>query len=226
MSSDERAGVAHSRSQDCSNAAQRARRRMTLLDVMILAGATALGLASVQLGGPMEVDAAKFLAWPVAPSGYSTKRWLVPYAERAVPFLPCLAAWTGAFLVTRLRGPRPRWRRLVLQPGFVGAVAVLAVLAVEAPMLVWGAKIDGRFGWSSPDRVARFVQNGVVLLAHHAGWAVAVAWLTLALGGRWRPERSWVDRCGRVLGCVWIMIGPLASLLINHSTWWGNYVSG
>ena len=92
-------------------------------------------------------------------------------------------------------------------------------------MLFWGARIDGRFGWSSPDRVAGFVQNGVVLLAHHAGWAVAVSWLMLAISGRWRAEPSWVDRWGRVLGCTWIFIGPPASLLIDHTTWWGNFVT-
>ena len=157
--------------------------------------------------------------------GYPSKAWVLPLAERVSPFLPCLAAWSGAFLVTRLRGPRPRWRRLVLQPGLVAAVAALSVLAIESIMLVGSAKIDGRFGWASPERVADFVANGVVMLAHHAGWAVAVSWFTLALIGRWRPERSWVDRGGRVLGCTWIIIGPIASLLIDHTVWWGDFFS-
>ena len=181
------------------------RRRITLLDVMVLAAATAIGLSSVQIGGPMQVDSAKIFTWRVVPGpgGYATKTWIVPYAERVVPFLPCLAAWTGAFLVTRLREPRPRWRRLTVQPGFVAAVAVLAVLAIEAPMLFWGARIDGRFGWSSPDRVAGFVQNGVVLLAHHAGWAVAVSWLMLAISGRCAPSRvGWTAG-----GACWAALG-------------------
>jgi hypothetical protein len=68
--------------------------------------------------------------------------------------------------------------------------------------------------------------NGIVLLAHHAGWAVAVSWLTLVLIGRSRPEPSWVDRWGRALGCIWIIVGPSASFLIDHTTWWGNFISG
>jgi hypothetical protein len=112
-----------------------------------------------------------------------------------------------------------------LQPGLVAAVAALLTLAIESVLLVGSAKFDGRFGWSSRARVAEFVVNGVVLLAHHAGWAVAVSWMTLIFTCRWRPEPSWVDRWGRVLGCAWIVVGPLASLLIDHATWWGNFIS-
>ena len=85
--------------------------------------------------------------------------------------------------------------------------------------------LRARRGWSSSTRNALFAANGVVLLAHHAGWAVAVSWLTLALTGRWHPEPSWVDRWGRVLGWTWIFVGPLASLLIDHTPWWGTFIS-
>jgi len=108
----------------------------------------------------------------------------------------------------------------------VAAVAALSILTIESVLLIGSAKMDGRFGWSSPASVALFVANGVVLLAHHAGWAVAVCWSTLVFIGRWRPERSWVDRWSRALGCTWIILGPMASLLIDHSTWWGTFVSG
>jgi hypothetical protein len=36
------------------------------------------------------------------------------------------------------------------------------------------------------------------------GFTVAAIWLLLALSGRWRPERSWIDRLGRLLGLVWM----------------------
>ena len=202
------------------------RRRITLFDLMVLTAATAAGLSIVQFGWPGKAIAAGIFTWPVWRPGYPSKTWMVPIADRVVPFLPCLAAWTGAFLVTRLRGPRPRPRRLVLQPGFVGAVAALSILAIESLLLFGSATIDGQFGRSSPYMIATFVVNGVVLLAHHAGWAVAVSWSTLALTGRWRPEPSWVDRCGRALGCTWIILAPLASLLIDHATWWGIFISG
>ena len=46
-------------------------------------------------------------------------------------------------------------------------------------MLVRAAKIDGRFNWAIPKRVSDFGANRIILLVHHAGWAVAVSWLTL-----------------------------------------------
>ena len=201
-------------------------RRITLLDLMVLTAATAIGLSLIQFGWPGKGPVARVFTWPVwsgKGSGYVSKMWMIPIAERVAPLIPCLAAWTGAYLVTRLRSPRPQRRRLVFQPGFVAAVAALSVLAIESILLVGSAKIDGRFGWASSERVADFVANGIVLLAHHVGWAVAVAWLTLIIIGRWRPERSWVDRWGRVLGCAWIIVGPLASLLLDHATWWGDF---
>jgi hypothetical protein len=202
------------------------RRRITLFDLMVLTAATAAGLSIVQFAWPGKAVVAGIFTPPVWQPGYPTKAWMVPIADRVVPFLPCLAAWTGAFVITRLRGPRPRPRRLVLQPGLVAAVAALLVLLIESVLLFGCARIDGRFGWSSRQSIALFVVNGVVLLAHHAGWAVAVSWCTLAFTGRWRAEPSWVDRWGRALGCTWIILGPLASLLIDHTTWWGIFISG
>jgi hypothetical protein len=202
------------------------RRRITLFDLMVLTAATAVGLGPIQYGWLRRAAGAWIAAVPIVPgqrSGYPSKTWMLPVAERAAPLLPCLAAWTAAFLVTRLHGHRPRRRRLVMQPGSVAAVAALFSLAVESILIFGSAKIDGRFTWASPARVGEFVANAIVLLAHHAGWAVIVSWLTLVLIGRWRPEPSWIDRWGRALGCAWIVVGPMASLLIDHATWWGDF---
>jgi hypothetical protein len=204
------------------------RRRVTLFDIMTLVAATAGGLALAHLVWPRNPAGLWTFTWPLLPdnlSGYPSKTWLLPVSERIAPFIPCLAAWTGAFLVTRLHGPRPRRRRLLIQPGLVAAVAALSTLMVESALLIGSAKIDGRFGWSSPSSLANFAANAVVLLTHHAGCAVAISWLTLFLIGRWCPERSWVDRWGRVLGCTWILLGPTASLLVDQSLWWGRFIS-
>jgi hypothetical protein len=195
---------------------------------LVLVAATAIGLSLVQFGWPRRIAGTWIFRWPVSASdgGYPSKTWVLPFAARAAPFLPCLAVWTAAFLVIRLRAPRPRRRRLLMQPGFVAAVVALSILTIEWSMLLGSAWLDGRFNFSSPLRINAFVANGVVLLAHHAGWAVLASWLTLVLVGRWRPEPSWIDRWGRVLGCTWIIIGPLASLLIDHTTWWGEFLIG
>ncbi len=239
----------------------RERRRFTLLDVMILVAATAVGLTLGQIGWPRNpapapppryyltlggftfggftpsrVSTPKTRTSAAAPTrptrtvvvssptGYPSTAWMNPAADRVGPLLPCLAAWTGAFLLTRLRGPRPRRRRLVVQPGLVAAVAAVAALGFESILLVGSAWADGRFRTIGPVALATFGANGTVLLAHHAGWAVVVAWLTLALIGRWRPERSWVDRWGRGLGCTWIVVGPVASLILDQTPWWGRFL--
>jgi hypothetical protein len=49
-------------------------------------------------------------------------------------------------------------------------------------------------------------------LSAQAGGAVAAGWAILALGRRWRPERSWIDRLGAALGAYWILFGTIAWL--------------
>jgi hypothetical protein len=63
----------------------------------------------------------------------------------------------------------------------------------------------------TPD-VAEMVAEVAFLLSYSvfggsdAGGAVALAWLVAGAGGRWRPEPSWVDRAGRLLGVAWLIL--------------------
>ena len=43
-----------------------------------------------------------------------------------------------------------------------------------------------------------------LLVSPFCGSAVVGAWTTLLLSSCWRPENSWIDRAGRVLGVYWI----------------------
>ena len=52
----------------------------------------------------------------------------------------------------------------------------------------------------------------VASFASPCGYAVAAVWLVLVVSGRWRPEKSWIDRLGRALGVIWVMITALAAL--------------
>ena len=54
-----------------------------------------------------------------------------------------------------------------------------------------------------------------VSFASPCGPAVAAVWTVLALSGRWRPEGSWIDRLGRLLGATWILISLLAAYPIT-----------
>ncbi len=50
----------------------------------------------------------------------------------------------------------------------------------------------------------------VVGYAQEVSFAVMGAWIALALSGRWRPEPSWVDRSGCLLGMLWLGVTVLS----------------
>jgi len=162
-------------------------RRFSIADAMILvfAGAVAalLGrsiLPSLNEPPPSGIAAIwRFLAW--------------------MHLLGSCAAVPGmaAMIAIRLRRPRPSRLRLGFQPGFVACIAVMASLV---PGLAWYASIRHRPGFQRP---AHFDQVWYCVI-EWADMAVLGAWIALLLARRWRPEPSWIDRSGRVLGCYWI----------------------
>jgi hypothetical protein len=168
-------------------------RRFTLADAMVLVGATAIGFDL------MHVCLTK--------AAHAWGPW-----DRAKSSLWLVACWTLAVPLLHLRGPRPALARLARRPGFVGCVAALVGLAFSAvgwlPTLlspIWQTSIGRPLLWvTSPYRVAP---------------AVVAAWMTLAMGGRWRPEAGWLDRFGRGLGVFWIGAAVVDRLLEVASIW-------
>ena len=79
------------------------------------------------------------------------------------------------------------------------------------PLLLWGRNVPTSNGviWSFDAGCW-----GVQMAAFSApcGCTVAAIWLLLVLSGRWRPERSWIDRLGRLLGVVWIAVAIAVSI--------------
>jgi hypothetical protein len=55
---------------------------------------------------------------------------------------------------------------------------------------------------STPQRIFNLLTDTVAIT--RGATAVGVAWLALALSGRWESETSWVGWFGRVLGFGWI----------------------
>ena len=116
-----------------------------------------------------------------------------------------LSAFMPALLGLRLLPPRPRVRRLFRQPGATACLAAsLALLVSVIPSLTTRLPVrvvpnHGRVRWG-------FVGS------YSAGMAVAGAWLTQTVLGRWRPEPSALDRIGRVLGLYWIGIAAFQIL--------------
>ena len=91
------------------------------------------------------------------------------------------------FLVLRLRRPRPEWRAMLRRPGTMAALAMVFGLfwVTGCLLIVFPEQVD-------PMTAAPIAVGG----------AVGAAWLILALIRRWDPEPGWIDRLGRILGCI------------------------
>jgi hypothetical protein len=200
-------------------------RGFTLSDAIVLVTATAAGFAVFK-----SYYAFTYVYWG-PPFGAAARLlgWINGLWSCLILASPFVMAWTLAILGLRLRRPRPRWRRLVRQPGFVaGSVAglVLAFRLAGFATLRWRVGSDpGLALWS-----VRFIWPRGYIVAGNPGYlafdndhflgtmamiglAVAATWMLMILSGRWKPERSWVDRAGRLLGWLWIVTLPLTA-------WW------
>jgi len=174
-----------------------ARRRFTILDAMVMAAATAVGLAYFRA---------------LLPGGWWRASWVVSPALRALGIAEDLywslaTPWMIAITALRLRRPRPSPRRLVRQPGVMACCAALMAMIPALTHVALYATFRPSYSWSI---------NMVLSCTYElAVSAVAGAWLTLAISGRWRPEPDWVDRSGRLLG-----LGMICDLILFRAYSW------
>ncbi len=182
-------------------------RRFTMMDAMILVAATAVALMMVR---PVFVN-----------SMFGVRIWTRTFAAIGGG----LVAWTPTVLLLRLRPPRPTVRRLARQPGFVAGVAVSTILALYAlaggiVVLVRTAKQWGPAP-AMPGRlettIASLWAQETLTLGLAGGLTVIATWVVLAVGGRCRPSRDWLDILGRVLGILWIVLFVIYAY--NHITY-------
>ena len=111
-----------------------------------------------------------------------------------------LGGMIPAFLVIRLRRPRPPLRCLIRQPGMVAALA--AVFG-----LFW---VTGWLHLMFPDRMSS--ETGAAIAA---GGTVGVAWIVLSFSGWGLAEPGWIDRLGRLLGVASITALFLGSIVFR-----------
>lgn len=148
------------------------------------------------------------LQWPIGtPIPVTPPQWWSESGARL------LTPATLALLVLRLRRPRPGRRRLLLQPGAVALVA--ALLGIIAAQYYEAGLRDVvqelARGVSLREAVGAFFWHDT---GPYTTVAVAVAWLTLAISGRWRREPGWLDAVGTILGIFWL-VQPLAILVVR-----------
>jgi hypothetical protein len=170
-------------------------RRLSIADIMILILASAASTLILQSYLPGHArQLGYFRRNATDPLGlWILWSWL--HGPGSCLVVPLMAA----LILMRLRQPRPRWSRLISQPGFV---ACLAVMASILPGIAWIATIHHRPGFQRPGGFEQVWS----IATHWADTTVLGSWMALALSRRWRPEPSWIDRSGRVLGLYWVLL--------------------
>ncbi len=174
-------------------------RRANIGDAMILIIALAVGLAFARI--PLShisqwsalitpTRRPAWLAWWTEIAGKQGFRFLV--LQGCVQLLYCfIVPLTPALMVVRLRRPRPPLGRLAFQPGFQALWLTAIIGLVDADMTFFA------LGGDPP--VVEMVLPGTTVLA---------SWLIFAALGDWRPEASWIDRSGRLVGAFWLAMIP------------------
>jgi hypothetical protein len=182
-------------------------RPLRLSDAMLLVIAVAVGLWRNQV-----VSYSAF-PWTTVKLHFS-----VEYALILV--MPHVGATTVAVLAMRMMKPRPSFRGLGHQPGAVACLVASAALLLIA---LWFATtmMTGRAlafsqnvtrlpggGVIASGGVLRFPDTGrwLIVYGDRVGFTVAGAWLYLSLAGLWRSEATWIDRLGRAMGWLWIIL--------------------
>jgi hypothetical protein len=105
---------------------------------------------------------------------------------------------TFACALLFLRRPRPPLKRLADLPGMAAVTSALGVLILSYFFMMIHLLTGSHPGFvTDPARPSNTT---------HPGFAVAGAWSMLFLGGRWQPDRSWVDRLGIGVGLAWLSL--------------------
>ena len=196
----------------------RTNRSFRISDALVLVAATGIGLAGCRFWFWASKSGWRDLL-DTADNPLLIGLWIA--ALRAVPVLSILLLnWTTAVLLLRLRAPRPRRRHLWCQPGFLACVAAIFVFVWKGVAL--GLLVASTALTPSPTQHLKidygdlFIEIAFMQFSVHfapqanVGAAVLLVWLVTWASGRCRPEPSWVDRSGRLLGVAWVGISLLA----------------
>ena len=172
-------------------------RKLSMSDLMILVAASALGFAAIRGVFP---GISHIL--PTSPSvRFLIPRPLLEFLILLIAAWPLPAMLTIGLMLIRLRAPRPRWRELSRQPGFVAGFAVAVATSFNALfLLVLSLKVS-------------FSADFFMITIIPVGFGVGLAWSTLLLSGRWRVYPNRFELVGRIAGCYWIAMLAVACLV-------------
>ncbi len=100
-----------------------------------------------------------------------------------------------AVVVLSLSPPRPRLSLLVRRPGFIACLALMLSDFIDL------VKISKYIIFNNN----RFDDIYELMIYGRGSNSVLVAWGVLAIVKGWRPDSSWLDRLGRLIGILWIL---------------------
>ncbi len=190
----------------------RMKRRFQITDAIVLVAATGCGLAGCRFWmWSSKIDLDNF--WPTENEPLLEAIWSIALGLIPIESI-MLLSWTMAILLLRLRPARPRRRHLWCQPGFLACVATILVFAWKGAGV--GLYIVGQVLTANPAKFSEITFGDIIydltfmLISFpldtqaDVGAAILLIWLVTWASGRCRPEPSWVDRAGRVLGAIWV----------------------
>ncbi len=122
----------------------------------------------------------------------------------SIYIMPAVGPIGIAVLVCRLLPPRPRFRRFMREPGFVALLAATLVLLAWLPPFAFNLVKKFRQG-VNPSAAGLALEFITQNIANGIACAVMASWVALYFSGRWRANRDWTDRLGRLLGVFWIV---------------------
>lgn len=184
------------------NGGETGARRFSVADGMILVAAAAVALVGFRLTADrLDWDITNPRTWDTW--GLGALDWVV-------------LALSGAVCVIRVRAPRPDRDRLWRQPGWLAALAAVAIASLDTlDILVRFALQEAMESGSTGYGLGTIF--GEILPFHvpeDIGRVVVVTWAILAISGRWTGERSAVDRLGRVAGWYWVIRVVVSPLMV------------
>ncbi len=174
-------------------------RPFTLFDAMVLIAATAIALLPFRffLSVFEGLSATLSVAHRIVEVVFVTDALICPLALSL-----SLALW-----VLRLRQPRPGLPRVFRQPGMAASTATLVYLSffmtatlISLFLNYFASGIFGNHMFSTFNYLIFILIMPMSLM----GITVSAVWIVLWLIGAWRPEPSWIDRAGRVVGIYWV----------------------
>lgn len=199
---------------------RRARRGVSILDLLVLVGGVGVGF-----GWLRGVRPATERPFPTGLGRYEPLgRYLVePYGRHVFPLVAGLMVAT---LVLRFLPPRPSRDGLVVQTGWTACLAATLVFGVEWSYL--GALVvflrlsdPASVSWAV---AAQCLQNyGLGFAFFDPGLFILTAWITQFIVRKPTPTGDWVDRLGRALGWLCLVASCFRILyeIIERLRGWG-----